>query len=246
LRLAEVGVGLAAGDGLQVQADEVVGVAFGLLAGGQLLPGVLDEAVGLPLLVGQRVRGLERDVLLGQLIPDVVVGEVRVAGQHHADGYEQASEHDTTHGEHDVEGSALHDDSFVSLSAGRRPGEPLPLMVRHTAAGSAGHHGPGRQDLRPVCTGTARTSPNPVAAVRVAAIASPASRRCRPLTRLAGLRARAWPVAGPAAGAAGPGPAGAAGPGAAGRDVGRHVSAGEAWISMSVNARRGEGGLGGP
>ena len=44
LRRAEVGVGLAVGDRLDVQADEVVGVALGLLAGGERLAGVLDEA----------------------------------------------------------------------------------------------------------------------------------------------------------------------------------------------------------
>src|SRR5205823_5928644 len=78
-----------AGDRLHVQPDEVVGVALGLLAGGQLLPGVLHQATGLLLSRGQRVGRLEGDVLLAQLGADVVLGEVGVAGEHHADDEEE-------------------------------------------------------------------------------------------------------------------------------------------------------------
>ena len=55
LRFAQVGVGLSVSDRLEVQADVVVGVALGLLPGGELLAGVLDDAGGLLLFVGEGV-----------------------------------------------------------------------------------------------------------------------------------------------------------------------------------------------
>src|SRR6185369_2575032 len=50
LYTAQFGVGLAIGGGLQVQADEVIGVALGLLAAGELLTRVPHQASGLLLL----------------------------------------------------------------------------------------------------------------------------------------------------------------------------------------------------
>jgi hypothetical protein len=66
LHVAELGVRLTTGDRLEMQADEFVGVAFGLLAGGELLAGVGDQAGGLLLRGGEGVGGLEGDVLLAE------------------------------------------------------------------------------------------------------------------------------------------------------------------------------------
>ncbi|MFD0591642.1 hypothetical protein ACFQZ4_02900 [Catellatospora coxensis] len=108
LRDAQVGVGPAARGVLQVQADELVGVHLGLLAGGQLLPGVLDQTRLLALLGGEGVQGLERDVLLGELVGDVGAGEVGVGRQHHAGDRQQDGDGHAAEAEHEVEGPALH------------------------------------------------------------------------------------------------------------------------------------------
>lgn len=49
LGCAEVGEGLSIGDALKVEADVVVGVALGLLAGGEALAGEGDQTGGLTL-----------------------------------------------------------------------------------------------------------------------------------------------------------------------------------------------------
>jgi hypothetical protein len=91
-----------------VQADEFVGVALRLLAGGQLLPGVLHQARRLAFLFGEGVGGLEADFLLRQLVLDVVVGEVRVAREHEPGDEQQSGEDDCAEAGHDIDRPALH------------------------------------------------------------------------------------------------------------------------------------------
>jgi hypothetical protein len=88
---AQLGVGLAASDLLQVHGDEVVGVGLGLGARGQLLAGVLlqvgDHArgyLGARLGLGKRRGGREGDLLGRQLVlgrPFVGPKAPRKAGQ---------------------------------------------------------------------------------------------------------------------------------------------------------------------
>jgi hypothetical protein len=91
-----------------VQADEVVGVAFGLLAGGQLLSGVGDQAGLLLLFGGEGVGRLERDLLLGELVVYVGVGEAGVAGEDQSGDEEESGEQQPADTDHQVQGPTLH------------------------------------------------------------------------------------------------------------------------------------------
>ena len=95
-----------------MQADEVVGVALGLLAGGEGLTRVLDETRGLRLFGGEGVGGLEADLLLRQLVFDVALREVRVAGHDEPEHEQEDGKCEPAHAEEHIEGSAFHFFSF--------------------------------------------------------------------------------------------------------------------------------------
>ena len=111
----EVGVGGAAGDVGEVPVDEA-GVGLGLGAGGDLFAGVLDE-VGAALLLERRLVG-EEDVLGGQLVADVVLGEVAAPGQQGAGDDEDGGDDDAGDDEQAVDGAPADDDRVVDRGRG--------------------------------------------------------------------------------------------------------------------------------
>ena len=111
----ELRVGLAPADLLEVHCDEVIGVGLGLRAGGELLPGVLrhrrDHAgrdLGAHLGVGECCRRREGDLLLGQLVVDVAVGEAVAPQSQCAGGKEDDDEDGSPRAQKHVESLAPH------------------------------------------------------------------------------------------------------------------------------------------
>jgi hypothetical protein len=114
-----------------VEPDELIRVALGLLAGGERLAGVLHQAGCPALLVGERVGGLEGDPLLDELVGHVLLGEVGVAGHHHADDEKQGCEAHPADAEENVECPALHGDSKSLFGKVHPSPDGLPVTGRN-------------------------------------------------------------------------------------------------------------------
>jgi hypothetical protein len=124
LRPTEFGVGGAVGDVGEVPVDEA-GVSLGLGAGGDLFARVLDE-VGAAVLLERRLVG-EEDVLGGQLVADVVLGEVAAPGQQGAGDDEDAGDEDAGEDEQGVDGAPAQDDRVLDRAGGRGGGGSVRL-----------------------------------------------------------------------------------------------------------------------
>ena len=132
---AEVGVGLAVGDPFEVPVDEA-GVGLGLRARGDLLAGVLDEVRSS--LAVQRLGVGERDVLRGQLVMDVVVGEVGAIGEQAA-GDDERPGGDDADADHDlVDRPSAHGDD--GLGQGVELGADLAVDLVDLTVGRGGGH----------------------------------------------------------------------------------------------------------
>ena len=100
LRGPEVGVRRAVGDAVEVVGD-VAGVGLGVGARRDLLTGVADEVLAAFLLEAGPVR--EVDVLRGELLADVVVGEVAAPRQQAAGDGEHDGDHGACAHEHGID-----------------------------------------------------------------------------------------------------------------------------------------------